>query len=333
MKAYLQKLFKSQDLTREEARAATTLIMQGAVSIEETAGFLGALAGKGETVDEIVGCASSLRAHAVALQPRRQDLIDVCGTGGDGAETFNVSTCNALVLAAAGLGVCKHGNRAVSSRCGSADVLEALGVAIDLPSDRASVAIETYGFAFLFAPHYHPAMKHVGPVRRALGVRTVFNLLGPLANPAPVKQQVLGVFDPKLVPMMAEALQKLGTEAALVVCGEGGLDELSLSGPSQVSQLQAGRVEHFSLSPEDFGLSRAPLEALKGGDKEANARIVEAILRGERSPRRDIVVMNAGAALVISGRAKSWREGAEQVAAVIDSGRAYETLEKIRVFV
>jgi anthranilate phosphoribosyltransferase len=333
VKAYLQKLFKSHDLTREEAQAATTLIMQGAVSVEETAGFLGALAGKGETVDEIVGCASSLRAHAVALQPRRQDLIDVCGTGGDGAETFNVSTCNALVLAAAGLGVCKHGNRAVSSRCGSADVLEALGVAIDMPSDRASAAIETHGFAFLFAPHYHPAMKHVGPVRRALGVRTVFNLLGPLANPAPVKQQVLGVFDPKLVPMMAEALQKLGTEAALVVCGEGGLDELSLSGPSQVSQLKAGRVEHFTLSPEDFGLTRAPLEALKGGDKEANARIVEAILRGERSPRRDIVVMNAGAALVISGRAKSWREGAAQVAAVIDSGRAYETLEKIRVFV
>jgi anthranilate phosphoribosyltransferase len=202
-----------------------------------------------------------------------------------------------------------------------------------MPSDRASAAIETHGFAFLFAPHYHPAMKHVGPVRRALGVRTVFNLLGPLANPAPVKQQVLGVFDPKLVPMMAEALQKLGTEAALVVCGEGGLDELSLSGPSQVSQLKAGRVEHFTLSPEDFGLTRAPLEALKGGDKEANARIVEAILRGERSPRRDIVVMNAGAALVISGRAKSWREGAAQVAAVIDSGRAYETLEKIRVFV
>jgi anthranilate phosphoribosyltransferase len=333
VKAYLQKLFKSQNLTREEAEAATALIMQGRVSVEETAGFLGALAGKGETVDEIVGCASTLRAHALALQPKRQDLIDVCGTGGDGAETFNVSTCNALVLAAAGLGVCKHGNRAVSSRCGSADVLEALGVTIELPPDRAAAAIDACGFAFLFAPHYHPAMKHVGPVRRALGVRTVFNLLGPLANPAPVKQQVLGVFDPDLVPMMAEALQKLGTEAALVVCGEGGLDELSLSGPSRVSQLKKGRMEHFSISPEDFGLSRAPLEALKGGDKETNARIVEAILHGERSPRRDIVVMNAGAALVISGHAASWREGAQQIAAVIDSGRALQTLEKIRAFV
>ncbi|WP_141731635.1 anthranilate phosphoribosyltransferase [Oligoflexus tunisiensis] len=333
MKAYLQKLFKSQDLTREEAAAATSLIMQGAVSVEETAGFLGALAGKGETVDEIVGCVSSMRAHAVALQPRRPDLIDVCGTGGDGAETFNISTCNALVLAAAGLGVCKHGNRAVSSRCGSADVLEALGVAIDLQPDRAAAAIDACGFAFLFAPHYHPAMKYVGPVRRALGVRTVFNLLGPLANPAPVKHQVVGVFDPDLVPMMAAALQKLGAESALVVCGDGGLDELSLSGPSRVSQLKDGRIEHFTLSPEDFGVARAPLETLKGGDKEANARIIEAILHGERSPRRDIVVMNAGAALVVSGRASSWREGADQIAVVIDSGRAFQTLEKIRAFV
>jgi anthranilate phosphoribosyltransferase len=332
VKAYLQKLFRSQSLTREEAEAATHLIMQGGVSVEETAGFLGALAGKGETVDEIVGCATTLRAHALPLKPLRQDLIDVCGTGGDGADTFNVSTCNALVLAAAGLGVCKHGNRAVSSRCGSADVLEALGVAIDMQADQAAAAIDSHGFAFLFAPHYHPAMKHVGPVRRALGVRTVFNLLGPLANPAPVKQQVLGVFDPALVPMMAEALLKLGTEAALVVCGEGGLDELSLSGPSRVSQVKKGRVEHFTVSPEDFGLPRAPLETLKGGDKEANARIVEAILRGERSPRRDIVVMNAGAALVISGHAGSWREGAAQAAAVIESGRALETLEKIRAF-
>jgi len=333
VKAYLQKLFKSQNLTREEAQAATTLIMQGGASVEEIAGFLGALAGKGETVEEIVGCASTLRAHAVALQPKRQDLIDVCGTGGDGAETFNVSTCNALVLAAAGLGVCKHGNRAVSSRCGSADVLETLGVAIDMQPERAAAAIDACGFAFLFAPHYHPAMKHVGPVRRALGVRTVFNLLGPLANPAPVKRQVLGVFDPDLVPMMAEALQKLGTESALVVCGEGNLDELSLSGPSRVSQLKDGRIERLSLSPEDFGLSRAPLETLKGGDKDVNARIVEAILRGERSPRRDIVVMNAGAALVISGHARSWREGAEHIAGVIDSGQALQTLEKIRAFV
>jgi len=333
VKAYLQKLFKSQDLTCDEAEAATSLIMQGKVSVEETAGFLGALAGKGETVDEIVGCAKSLRTHALPLKPKRQDLIDVCGTGGDGADTFNVSTCNALVLAAAGLGVCKHGNRAVSSRCGSADVLEALGVIIDLPTERAAAAIDSCGFAFLFAPHYHPAMKYVGPVRRALGVRTVFNLLGPLANPAPVKQQILGVFDPDLVPVMAEALQKLGSESALVVCGDGGLDELSLSGPSRVSQIKAGRVEHFTLSPEDFGLTRAPLETLKGGDKEANARIVEAILRGESGSRRDIVVMNAGAALVISGHAASWRQGAEKIAAVIDSGRAFETLETIRAFV
>jgi anthranilate phosphoribosyltransferase len=333
VKDYLQKLFKSQDLSCDEAEAATGLIMQGKVSVEETAGFLGALAGKGETVDEIVGCAKSLRAHALQLKPQRRDLIDVCGTGGDGADTFNVSTCNALVLAAAGLGVCKHGNRAVSSRCGSADVLEALGVIIDLPTERAAAAIDSCGFAFLFAPHYHPAMKYVGPVRRALGVRTVFNLLGPLANPASVKRQVLGVFDPDLVPMMAEALHKLGSEAALVVCGDGGLDELSLSGPSRVSQIKSGRIEHFTLSPEDFGLSRAPLETLKGGDKEANARIVEAILRGERSPRRDIVVMNAGAALVISGHASAWREGAEKIAAVIDSGRAFETLETIRAFV
>lgn len=333
MKAYLQKLFRSQNLTRAEAEAATSLIMRGGVSVEEVAGFLGALAGKGETVDEIVGCASTMRAEGLPLAPRRQDLIDVCGTGGDGAETFNISTCNALVLAAAGLGVCKHGNRAVSSNCGSADVLEALQIPIDLNATRAAEAIDRHGFAFLFAPLYHPAMKHVAPVRRALGVRTVFNLLGPLANPAPVKRQVLGVFDPDRVPMMAEALLKLGTEEALVVWGDGGLDELSLSGPSRVSQVKNGQIKTFELTPEDFALPRAALSALKGGDKVTNARMIEDLLRGEAGPRRDIVLMNAGAALVVAGRAKSWREGAAAAAAVIDSGRAYQTLQDLRAFV
>ncbi len=333
MKAYLQKLFHSEDLTRSEAEDAIRLIMSGEVSAEVIAGFLGALAGKGETVQEIVGCASSLRQQAVRMQPKRQDLIDVCGTGGDGAETFNISTCNALILAAAGLGVCKHGNRAVSSRCGSADVLEALGIAIDLAADRAAQAIDQHGFAFLFAPHYHPAMKHVGPVRRALGVRTIFNLLGPLLNPAPVKHQVLGVFDPHRVLMMAEALQHLGTEEALVVWGHGGLDELSLSGPSRVAHLRQGAIREFELTPQDFGVAPAALETLKGGDKELNARMIEALIQGEKGPRRDIVLMNSGAALVIAGRAKSWREGADQVAHIIDSGLAQKTLERIRAFV
>jgi anthranilate phosphoribosyltransferase len=331
VKAYLQKLFQSQDLTQDEAQEAMTKIMRGQASVEEIAGFLAALAGKGETVDEIVGCARSLRSEALNVSPQRTDLIDVCGTGGDGAETFNISTCTALVLAAAGLGVCKHGNRAISSRCGSADVLEALAVNVNLSPVRAAAAIDSCGFAFLFAPQYHPAMQHVGPVRRALGVRTVFNLLGPLANPAPVKHQVLGVFDPERVVMMAEALQKLGTTEALVVWGHGGLDELSLSGPSLVAHLKQERIESFQLQPEDFGLPPASLETLRGGDRETNARLIEKILLGEKSPRRDIVLMNAGAALVIAGKAASWREGAAQAAEIIDRGRASKTLEQIRV--
>ena len=333
MKPLLQKLFAGQELSRSEASRATDLMMRGEATAAEIAGFLGALAGKGVAVDEIVGCAMSLRHHALPIKVQRRDLIDVCGTGGDGADTFNISTTNALLLAAAGLGVCKHGNRAVSSRCGSADVLEALGVKVDLSPDRVAAAIDQCGFGFIFAPLFHPAMQHVAPIRRALGVRTIFNLLGPLVNPAPVKRQVLGVFESQLVNPMAEALLALDAERALVVWGAGGLDELSLTGPTQVAMIAEHKIRRFELNPADFDLPLAAAHELKGGDKEENAAHTLAILQGHKSPKRDIVLMNAGAALVVAELAESWRAGASLAAELIDSGRAMATFEKIRAFV
>lgn len=332
MRVFLQKLFQGQTLSETEAEQAIGCMMRGEAAAEEIAAFLGALAARGEGVSEIVGAARGLRQHARPLSSLRSDLIDVCGTGGDGAETFNVSTCNALILAAAELGVAKHGNRAVSSRCGSADVLEALGLPIELESQVASAQLEQLGFVFLFAPLYHPAMKHVAGVRKSLGVRTLFNLLGPLANPAGVRRQVVGVFAERWLKPIAQSLQALGSEDALVVWGSDGLDELSISAETQVVRVRGPgeRLERFVLAPEDFGLKRAPLSTLKGGDRHENARIIEAILQGEVGPRRDIVLMNAGAALVIAGLAQTWRDGAAIAGALIDSGRAFAKLEQLR---
>ncbi len=332
MKEYLQKLFSGNMLTQAEAEEAFNLMMRGAAGAEAIAGFLGALAARGESVAEIVGGALSLRRHALPFKTDRHDLIDVCGTGGDGAETFNISTTNALILAAGGLAVVKHGNRAVSSQSGSADVLEELGLRIDLSAERAAASLDQHGFTFLFAPSFHPAMKHVAPVRRALGVRTIFNLLGPLANPSGVKRQVIGVFAEKWLLPVAEALLALGTEEALVVWGTDGLDELSLSAPTRAIHLRGGKLIHLSLKPEDFGLSLAPLASLVGGDKKANARITLAILNGEKGPRRDIVVMNAAAAFVVAGRAADWRAGAAMACEAIDSGKARRLIEELRIF-
>lgn len=328
MKNLLKKLFKGQVLTREEAREAMSYMISGAAIPEEIAAFLGSMAARGETAQELVGCVEAMRTHALPFACRRTDLIDVCGTGGDELHTFNISTTNALLLAAAGLGVVKHGNRAVSSQSGSADVLEKLGIAIE--GTQLSDSFEHEGFVFLFAPNFHPSMKHVGPVRRALGLRTIFNMLGPLANPAPVKKQVIGVFEKRLVPLIAEALQTLGTEDALVVCGDDGLDEISLSTTTTAARVSRGKIDLLTLSPKDFGLLEAPFSALRGGTSEENAKITEAILQGEKGPRRDVVLLNASAALVVSGLAKDWLDGVRIAAETIDSGKAFHKLQILR---
>ncbi|RYZ50483.1 MAG: anthranilate phosphoribosyltransferase, partial [Proteobacteria bacterium] len=251
-------------------------------------------------------------------------------TGGDGADTFNVSTTNALLLAAAGLGVVKHGNRAVSSLSGSADVLEQLKIKVTDTNENLLKTIEEKGFAFLFAPQFHPAMRNIGPVRRALGVRTIFNLLGPLANPAPVKRQVIGVFEARLVPLIAGAMQDLGTEEGLVVWGEDGLDELSIAAQSQVAHLKNGEIRHFHLNPSDFGLKPASIDEIKGGNAEVNAAITLDIFKGRKGPKRDIVVMNAAAALVVAGKAQTWAEGARLAESIIDSGKALAKIKELQ---
>lgn len=337
MKVFLKKLFHGQALHRQEAREAMNIIMSGGASVEEIAGFLGAMAGRGETLEEIVGCAQSLRENAVRLPVTRQDLIDVCGTGGDGAATFNISTTNALLLGASGLAVVKHGNRAVSSQSGSADLLEALGIKIDLTPDRVAQSVDKLGFGFLFAPQFHPAMKHAVPTRRALGVRTIFNIIGPLSNPAPVRRQVVGVYEQKLLQPVAMALRELGAEEALVVWGEEGLDELSLSSVSHAVHLKDGHLHPLTLSAVDFGLAKTPtdicLAGIRGGDRNHNARMTLAVLDGEKGPKRDIVVLNAAAALVVGGRAKSWKEGAAFAMEILDSGRTLTLLDQLRGFV
>ncbi|MBC7660533.1 MAG: anthranilate phosphoribosyltransferase [Chitinophagaceae bacterium] len=330
MKFFLKKLFRGEILSRVEACDAMTLIMKGGANPEEIAGFLGAIAARGETSAELVGCVEAMRAQAVPFPVKRRDLIDVCGTGGDGANTFNVSTTNALLLAAAGLGVVKHGNRAVSSQSGSADLLEILNIAIDGSPDHLAEQVDALGFAFLFAPLFHPAMSNVSGVRKALGVRTLFNLLGPLANPAPVTKQIIGVYEKRLVVLVAEALRDLGTARGLVVCGEDGLDEFSLSGSSFVADLDKGRITTYTVTPEDFGLTRAPVSAIQGGSSQENADITQAILSGKKGPSRDIVVMNAAAALVVSGHAKSWLEGTRIAGEVIDLGHASAKLKALQ---
>lgn len=330
MKVYLKALFQGQILSREETRLAMQDIMDGKASPEELAGFLGAIAARGESRQELVGAVEAMRSRALPFPVRRKDLIDVCGTGGDGADTFNVSTTNALLLAAAGLGVVKHGNRAVSSLSGSADVLEKLDIKVTDTNENLLKTIEEKGFAFLFAPQFHPAMRNIGPVRKALGVRTIFNLLGPLANPAPVKRQVIGVFEARLVPLIAEAMQDLGTEEGLVVWGEDGLDELSIAATSRVAHLKNGTIQYFQLNPSDFGLKTASLEEIKGGSCEVNAAITLDIFKGTKGPKRDIVVMNAAAALVVSGRAKSWAEGARLAESIIDSGKALAKIKELQ---
>ncbi|MFI5345133.1 MAG: anthranilate phosphoribosyltransferase [Elusimicrobiota bacterium] len=327
--AALKKLLSGETLTRAESRAALGAVLDGKTTDAQVGAFLAALRVRGETVPEIVGFAQALRARVKRVKVRRRPLLDTCGTGGDGAGTFNISTTVAFIAAGAGAAVAKHGNRAVSSRSGSADVLEALGVRTDITPARAARCVEQTGVGFLFAPNHHPGFARVGPVRRQLGARTVFNLLGPLANPAGAPRQLLGVYSISLVRPVAEALKALGAERALVVSSRDGLDEMSVSGATVVASLNRGRVTVTEMTPEAVGLRRHPLSALAGGDAGFNAVVLRAVLSGAAGAPRDACLLNASAALQAAGLAKDWRHGLALAAESIDSGRALASLEAL----
>jgi len=335
----LEIIAAGRDLSRAEAEAAMEEVLSGRATYDEIVELLSGLSTKGETVDELVAFASAIRRHAPPIFPTldgaaEEALLDTCGTGGDASGTFNISTVVAFVVAGAGVRVAKHGNRSISSRCGSADVLEELGVAIDLPPESIRRSIETVGIGFLFAPAMHTATRHAAAARRELGKRTVFNLLGPLTNPARASAQVVGVYERRVVEPMARALRELGGHCAFVVHGADGLDEISLSGETYVSELREGRVTSYRVSPEDFGLDRAPLEAIRGGDAKRNAEIVRAILGQplEDDPYRAIVLANASAALVAARKAQDFRQGVELAAKSIDSGAAWKRLDRLIAF-
>ena len=328
----IKRALSCEHLSATEAEGVMTRIMSGEATPAQIGAYLAALRAKGETVAEITGFAQAMRQHATAIRPTRSPLVDTCGTGGDGAHTFNISTTVAFVVAGAGVAVAKHGNRSVSSRCGSADVLGALGVRLDLPPEEVARCIDEVGFGFLFAPMLHPAMKHaIGP-RREMGVRTVFNVLGPLTNPAGASIQVLGVYDRDLVEPLAHVLLELGSEAAYVVHSYDGLDELSTAGPNFLACLRGGKVSRMVLDPADYGLKPATLDALRGGDADENARITRDILAGSLGPRRDIVLLNAGMALAAAGVAGDGQEGLALAAEAIDSGRAAKVLDDLVAF-
>jgi len=326
LKPFIAKVATGRPLSRAEAEAAFDVVMSGAATPAQIGGLLMALRVRGETVDEIAGAVTVMRAKMLTVEAPA-DAVDVVGTGGDGAGSYNVSTCSAFVVAACGVPVAKHGNRALSSKSGAADVLAALGVRIELPPARISRCIAEAGLGFMFAPAHHAAMKHVGPARVELGTRTLFNLLGPLSNPAGVRRQMVGVFDAAWVEPIANVLKTLGSERAWVVHGADGLDEISNTGPTKVAELRDGTVRTFEVTPEEVGLPRVSIEALKGGDGAANAAALAAVLDGAPGAYRDIVLMNAGATLVVAGRAETLGEGVEQAAQAIDSGGARARLD------
>ncbi len=332
MHSLIKKVEAGSDLSRQEADNAMEEILSGRSDEETIVALLAALRAKSETVGELVGFARAMRRHAIPVfaDSSRPDemLVDTCGTGGDSSGTFNISTAAAFVAAGAGVHIAKHGNRSISSKCGSADVLEALGVSLDVRPERVGAAIHEIGSGFLYAPALHTAMRHAMPARRRLG-RTAFNLLGPLTNPAGARAQIAGVFSDKVVEKVALVLSELDAERAFVVHGAGGLDEISLSGETTVGDVHRGVVQIYQVTPEDFGLERAALEAISGGDAAHNANLIRAILAGESGPRRDIVIANAAAAIVASGRATDFLEGAKLAAASIDSGEAQKKLDAL----
>jgi anthranilate phosphoribosyltransferase len=336
----VRALVDRRDLTRIEAAAAMEAIMSGAATNAQIAAFLTALRMKGETVEELIGFAQVMRQKAVRIRVHdvevagltgtdREMLIDTCGTGGDATGTFNVSTATAFVVAGAGLKVAKHGNRSVSSMCGSADVVETLGINLELTPQKVARCIEEVGIGFLYAPLLHTAMKHVMPVRREMAIRTVFNMLGPLTNPASANAQIIGVYAAALTEPLARVLAELGTVRAFVVHGADNLDEILNTGESRVSEVREGMVRSYTVRPEDFGLARATIGELRGGDREENARIIRAILDGDPGPRRDIVLMNAAAALVAGGKARDLKEGVGLAAQAVDGGAAARKLDAL----
>jgi anthranilate phosphoribosyltransferase len=327
--ALIDKLTRREDLSSEEAAAAMAEVMEGRAADAQIAGFLIGLVMKGERPAEIVGLARSMRAHAVKLSRQHTGVFDTCGTGGDRSGTFNISTCAALVVAACGVKVAKHGNRSVSSQCGSADVFEALGVRAAAPPPVVERCLTEAGIGFFFAPTFHPSMRHAGATRRALGVRTAFNLLGPLTNPAGAARQLVGVPRPELTELLARALMRLGSERAWVVHGADGIDEISTAGYTKISECRDGAVNTFYLHPADVGLPKASASALRGGDAAENARIIRRVLAGEPGPARDIVALNAGAALFIAGAVPKLSDGIARAMGALDAGDARRTLERM----
>lgn len=330
IKEAIVKIVNKEDLSYEEAYAVMNEIMSGETTPTQNAAFLSALStksAKAETKDEIAGCAAAMRDHATKVETE-MDIFEIVGTGGDNAQSFNISTTSALVAAAGGMKVAKHGNRAASSKCGTADCLEALGVNIEQSPERCVELLKEVGMCFFFAQKYHTSMKYVGPIRKELGFRTVFNILGPLTNPGSPKMQLLGVYDEYLVEPLAQVLVTLGIKRGMVVYGQDKLDEISMSAPTTVCEIRDGWYKTYEITPEDFGLKRCTKEDLVGGTPEENAEITKAILKGEKGPKRDAVLMNAGATLYIGGKADRMKDGIALAAEIIDSGKALETLSK-----
>ena len=327
-KVLIAKVATGASLSREEAASAFDRMMSGEATPSQMGGLLMALRVRGETVDEITGAVTTMRAKMLGVKAP-PGAVDVVGTGGDASGSFNISTCAAFIVAGCGVPVAKHGNRALSSKSGAADVLQALGVKIDVNADEVGRCIREAGIGFMFAPAHHPAMKNVGPTRVELGTRTIFNLLGPLSNPAGVKRQMVGTFSRHWVEPMAQVLKNLGSESIWVVHGSDGLDEITTSGPTTVAALENGKVRTFEITPEDAGLKRTKAEALKGGDAEHNARALLDVLKGKHGPFRDVAIINAAAALIVAGKAKDLKTGATLAAHSIDSGEAEGRLDRL----
>ncbi len=330
IKEAIEKIVNKKDLSYDEAYTVMNEIMSGESSAVQNAAFLAALSAKSakaETIDEITGCAAAMREHATKVE-HGTDVMEIVGTGGDGAHSFNISTTSALVAAAGGVKIAKHGNRAASSKCGTADCLEALGVDIDESPEKCIELLNDVGICFLFAQKYHTSMKYVGAIRKELGFRTVFNILGPLTNPACPQRQLLGVYDEYLVAPLAQVLISLGVKRGMVVYGRDKLDEISLSSPTAVCEFKDGWCKNYVIRPEDFGLTSCQKSELEGGTPEENAAIVRAVLSGEQGPKRDAVLMNAGAALFLGDKAETMKDGVELAASIIDDGQALKTLDK-----
>lgn len=330
MKEAVQKVVDRQDLTEEEAKRVMNIMLSGEATQAQIGTFLTAMRMKGETLEELTGFAAVLKEKAEHIAPKTANYVDLVGTGGDRTFTFNVSTTSAFVAAGAGLPIAKHGNRSISSKSGAGDVLEALGVNIMAEPEVVTKCVEEAGIGFMFAQNFNKSMKYVGQARKEMGIRTVFNILGPLANPSDAKCMVVGVYDPAMTDMVAKAMNRLGVENGFVVSGEDHMDEFTLTGKTTVSQIKSGKVSTYQVTPEQFGLKRATLKELQGGDGKENAKIITAILKGEeRGAKREIVLLNAGATLYAGRKATSMEEGIKLAAESIDSGKAYGVLEKL----